>query len=163
MQQQKGSALPDTQQAGFTMIELIMVIVILGILAAVALPRFYDLQTDARVAKMQAALGAIKSASAIGHSGRAGQQQTAATGERSAWKARTRFPWCYGYPDVGATPRSGIVIAAGGSDRLHHVGHGHNVDHPGRCHACQLQDYLYRTTAAGTADLQRRADRSRLQ
>lgn len=101
------------QQKGFTMIELIMVIVILGILAAVALPRFYDLQTDARVAKMQAALGAIKSAAAIGHSAALVSNQTGATG--TITMEGTSVPLVLGYPDVGATAAaSGIVIAAGG-------------------------------------------------
>ncbi len=99
------------QQKGFTMIELIMVIVILGILAAMALPRFYDLQTDARVAKMQAALGAIKSASAIAHSAFlvAGTSPATVTLEGSS------VPLVNGYPDVNTTAASsGIVIAAGG-------------------------------------------------
>jgi MSHA pilin protein MshA len=56
------------QQSGFTLIELIMVIVILGILAAFALPKFADLSGDARLSAMQGALGAVKSASAISHS-----------------------------------------------------------------------------------------------
>ena len=51
-------------QQGFTLIELIMVIVILGILAATALPKFCDLSSSARVSTMRGLQGAINSASA---------------------------------------------------------------------------------------------------
>ncbi len=56
------------KEKGFTLIELVMVIVILGILAAFALPRFADLGGEARASTVQGAFGAIKSASAIAHS-----------------------------------------------------------------------------------------------
>ncbi|WP_406037501.1 type II secretion system protein [Succinimonas sp.] len=49
------------KQNGFTLIELVVVIVILGILAATAAPKFMDLQKDARISAVNGLAGAIKS------------------------------------------------------------------------------------------------------
>ncbi|MEQ1669032.1 MAG: type II secretion system protein [Sulfuriferula sp.] len=56
-------------QTGFTLIELVVVIVILGILAATALPKFIDLTGDAETAAIQGVAGGLSSASAINYGG----------------------------------------------------------------------------------------------
>ncbi len=100
------------QQQGFTMIELIMVIVILGVLSAFALPRFADLGESARMAALQGLAGSMRSAVGITRAQvfASGVDATAATGTTTL--DGQSIDLVYGYPSaIGASP--GILTAAG--------------------------------------------------
>ena len=93
--------------SGFTLIELVVVITILGILTALALPRFAALQTEARMAKMQAAMGSLKAGAVLAHSVQLTQQLAA---NASVTMEGAIVPMANGYP---TSALDSIGVAAG--------------------------------------------------
>lgn len=98
----------QTKMKGFTLIELIVVIVILGIMAAVAVPKFVDLQSDARISVMNGLEGAIRGSSTLVYSKSLIDGTEGIASSTVAIDATTNVTTVFGYP---AATAAGIVAA----------------------------------------------------
>ncbi|MFS1862508.1 type II secretion system protein [Vibrio lentus] len=106
------------RQGGFTLIELVVVIVILGILAVTAAPRFLNLQGDARGASLQGLNGAMAGALGIVYGGSAieGEETDTKTADAATTPITNGVATNFGYPTavaIGALDR-GIEDAVTG-------------------------------------------------
>lgn len=121
------------KSSGFTLIELVVVITIIGILAGIALPKFAALQADARVAKMNAAMGSVKSAAAMAHATlltRGHHASFTGTPSPPIIIEGTKVVFINGYPDAASiVPLAGLdgdyVIAGLASPRIAAVDANH--------------------------------------
>jgi len=107
MNKQTIRSISKQAQQGFTLIELIVVIVILGILAATALPKFADLSGDARYAALNAAGGALRSTVATIHG-----QSLLLPGATSITVEGVTVTLANGYPDQGANTAAAAGLLA---------------------------------------------------
>jgi len=98
------------KQKGFTLIELVIVIVILGILAATAAPKFLNLQADAKESTLQAVKASVETAMSVVYAKSLIQGSEAnATGTVTIDSAGTTVNTVYGYPKAATADLSSLL------------------------------------------------------
>jgi MSHA pilin protein MshA len=99
------------RQGGFTLIELVVVIVILGILAVTAAPRFLNLQDDAKDATLEGLAGAIQGSASIIYGKAAIEGFESTSGALSA--GGSTINTTFGYPNATEDDITNIVQGIG--------------------------------------------------
>ncbi|MEZ9026884.1 MSHA biogenesis protein MshA [Vibrio cyclitrophicus] len=137
------------RQGGFTLIELVVVIVILGILAVTAAPRFLNLQDDAKESALQGLAGAMNGAAGITF-GKAAINGVEAIADSAVSEGNTTIQTVYGYPEAtsagigAATDLDGFVVLKAGTAATE----GATVDYGLTGYTTQCVRYTAATSAA---------------
>ncbi len=149
------------RQGGFTLIELVVVIVILGILAVTAAPKFLNLQSDARASSLQGLKGAMSGASGIVYGKAAINGVETATSETDVDGIAT----IYGYPMatsagieaavVGLTADWDVVSAANVSGGISYTFKGQSTTGWTNTSGCYVNYVQATTVSSGVSVLVR--------